>query len=165
MQQNRHGLKDDLLSSRCVYHWHCQNVHCGPHALQGAPTKKAEPGLLPRRGRVKPPFQQGSPQRNPHYFGSWSSHLCRSSEKGRSLPGHHSLTCQHKCLYQPMTAHLQLCPAEHKLLKHSYLPFIVKCCWVTFEVSVTSLWLKKDFSGTKVLFGFKFIAYVYLEHY
>ncbi len=56
----------------------------------------AEPGLLPRPGRVKPPLQPGGPQRNPHYFGSWSSQLCCGSEKRCSLPEHH-------CFHTPTT--------------------------------------------------------------
>jgi len=110
VQTNRNALADSFLSSPRAYHRHCQNFRCGPRALQGAPIEKAEPGLLPRPGRVKPPLQPGGPQRNPHYFGSWSSQLCCGSEKRSSLPEHHCLLTR---LHQPdLTAHAQPQPAE-----------------------------------------------------
>ncbi len=96
MQKNKNALADSFLSSPRAHHRHCQNVRCGPRALQGAPIENAEPGLLPRPGRAKPPLQPGGPQRNPHYFGSWSSQLCCGSEKRCSLPEHH-------CFHTPTT--------------------------------------------------------------
>lgn len=125
MQQNRNALADSFLSSPRAYHRHCQNVHRGPRALQGAPIEKTEPGLLPRPGRVKPPLQPGGPQRNPHYFGSWSSQLCCGSEKRGSLPEHH-------CFHRPTT----------------YAPSPTWCdssrsttaCWNIDMIKIHSLW-------------------------
>lgn len=154
MQQNRNALADSFLSSPRAYHRHCQNVRWGPRALQGAPIEKTEPGLLPRPGRVKPPLQPGGPQRNPHYFGSWSSQLCCGSEKRGSLPEHH---CFHTRLRQPdLTAHAQLQPAE---LRHDKNTFrFVPCemslsyfCW-GYVTALSLTWVETPFSARVCLF-------------
>lgn len=61
---------------------------------EGLRLKKQSPGSCLDQAWVKPPLQPGGPQRNPHYFGSWSSELCCASEKRGSLP-------EHQCFHTP----------------------------------------------------------------
>lgn len=157
MQQNKNALADSFLSSPRAHHRHCQNVRCGPRALQGAPIENAEPGLLPRPGRVKPPLQPGGPQRNPHYFGSWSSQLCCGSEKRDSLPEHH---CFHTpTTYAPSPTWFDSSRSTTAcwnidMIKIHSLCFPVKCRCLTFARSIWQhlVWIETHFGVRVCLF-------------
>lgn len=152
MPQNRNAFADSFLSSPRAHHRRCQNVRWGPRALQGAPIEKAEPGLLPRPGRVKPPLQPGGPQRNPHYFGSWSSQLCCGSEEERLLTWASLLPRAPSPTWFDSSRSTSMLNID--MIKIHFASFPVKCHCLTFAEGTWQhlAWLETPFSASFCLF-------------